>query len=75
MVPQGKILYREFKEDGWPLCPHCRLDELFCPDTYRFVISNKHNPNIEECIALGLQCYACHWSSEFGLRVLPWIQK
>lgn len=57
----SKEYYKEFRPDGWPLCPRCGEDELYslflCAD-----IDKK--PTQEELIADGLRCYSCHWASQ-----------
>jgi hypothetical protein len=47
--PSGSI-YREFRADGWPLCPRCGEDELW---------SNAIQPTIETIVG----CYFCRWEA------------
>ena len=62
-IVAGKLYY-EFKKDGWPFCPFCGDDELWCPDSVKFQKDNQRPPTVEECIKMGLACYHCGWSSE-----------
>jgi len=51
--------YKEFRKDGWPLCPRCGEDEL-----YSFLMlgwTKPEPPSIEECMATGMRCYRCSW--------------
>jgi hypothetical protein len=55
--------FREFREDGWPLCPACGEDELFGTlITARPGSGPLASP--EEIFAGGFKCYACGWESE-----------
>lgn len=40
--------YREFRKDGWPLCPNCGEDELW---------SAEMKPTVETITS----CLKCHW--------------
>jgi hypothetical protein len=56
---QGLEQFKEFRKDGWPLCPNCGEDELWCPSLVSFYNVNGRNPIVDECIELGLRCYRC----------------
>ena len=43
-------VYREFRDDGWPLCPQCGEDELWSPAS----------PATIETIS---GCYRCDWKA------------
>lgn len=51
--------YREFRRSGWPLCPNCGEDELWCPGSVRFQMDNRRAPTIKDCLAMGLRCHWC----------------
>lgn len=55
---QSPSVYTEFRKDGWPLCPNCGEDELWC-GSVEFQMHHKRPPTIEECISMGLRCYYC----------------
>lgn len=44
-------LYREFRADGWPLCPQCEEDELWA------AYKDGEKPSIANIVG----CYACGW--------------
>lgn len=60
----GKEQYKEFRKDGWPLCPNCGEDELWSRLTNWL---NGHQiapePTMDDYINDGLQCYRCQWQS------------
>lgn len=39
---------QEYRKDGWPLCPHCGQDELWCRQ-------------IPASVQGALRCYQCGW--------------
>lgn len=54
--------FKEFRKDGWPLCPQCEEDELY---SYLMLGWTKdERPSIQECINAGMQCYRCNWKSQ-----------
>lgn len=56
--------FKEFRADGWPLCPQCEEDELY---SYLMLSWTKDEPpTIDECIATGMQCYCCSWKSRIA---------
>ena len=59
IAEQTNLRYRSFREDGWPLCPNCGDDELWCPGSVQFYAENGRSPSVAECIAMGLSCYRC----------------
>ncbi len=59
MTGGGENPFVEFRKDGWPLCPNCKEDELWCPGSTEFYMESGRNPTIEECIKMGLGCYWC----------------
>ena len=49
-------LQTAFRDDGWPLCPHCGDDELWS----RLQWDGKGaRPPIQDYIDAGLSCYRC----------------
>lgn len=61
---QGKTQYKEFRNDGWPFCPNCEEDELWCSGLLTHYSNTGEMPSIQWCIEDGLQCYRCLWRSE-----------
>ncbi len=55
--------FKEFREDGWPLCPQCGEDELYSLVMLNWTGEGPH-PSIQECIAGGMRCYYCGWQSK-----------
>ena len=51
--------FKEYRADGWPLCPHCGGDELWSP-----LIWLDERPPVKDFIAAGLRCYLCGWSKD-----------
>lgn len=49
-------IYREFREDGWPLCPICGEDELY----------SLAMPATIETIS---GCYSCRWEGPLSSRL------
>lgn len=56
----GKAQYKEFRKDGWPLCPNCGEDELWSRLLWT---GYGESPPMEDYIKDGLQCYRCQWQS------------
>jgi hypothetical protein len=54
-----RIEYERFRDNGWPLCPNCDEDELWCPGSVQFHHDNGRPPTLAECLAMGLACYNC----------------
>ena len=53
--------FKEYRKDGWPLCPQCEEDELY---SYLMLGWTKDEPpSIEDCIQAGMECYRCSWKS------------
>jgi hypothetical protein len=56
--PLPEPIFREFRWDGWPLCPRCGEDEL-----YSVVLKGWRNgqpvPPRAQCFAGAFECYAC----------------
>ena len=50
---KAEVIYREYRDDGWPFCPNCGMDELFSVDKI---------PTIDNIIG----CYSCGWRSLVG---------
>jgi hypothetical protein len=53
--------YKEFRADGWPLCPVCEEDELYSHLMLGW--TKDEPPSVAECIATGMACYRCGWDS------------
>lgn len=52
---------KEFRKDGWPLCPVCGEDELWTPvDTHEGSHPSKQ-AGIQHGINSGMSCYACQF--------------
>lgn len=64
MVEQN--VFKEFRADGWPLCPVCEEDELWCPGSTRFHNEQQRPPTVAECVHMGLVCYRCQNSFAEG---------
>lgn len=56
MKPGG--VYVEFREDGWPLCPRCGLDELYTVASWPGIDAR---PPLEWFLEQIEGCYACDW--------------
>lgn len=52
--------FRQFREDGWPLCPQCGEDELF--SLLRWDGGPK--PELAKFVEAGMECYRCHWRNQ-----------
>ena len=52
---------KEYRADGWPLCPCCGEDELWSRLQWDGLTER---PPLSEWIAVGLSCYYCGWSNE-----------
>ena len=50
---------KEYRADGWPLCPCCEEDELWSPLVWD---GEGERPPIAAYVAAGLRCYRCDWS-------------
>ena len=48
--------FKEFRADGWPLCPHCGKDEL---GSYLIWTGEGDKPSIQSYINAGMYCYYC----------------
>lgn len=60
--------YREFRRDGWPLCPRCEEDEL-----YSFLMlgwTKDDPPTVRQCIETGMKCYRCSWDSTVDYKAV-----
>lgn len=66
--------FTEFRADGWPLCPNCGEDELWC-DYTRFWHEYGHQPTVIQCIAIGLQCHLCHSVYPGDMEILYPVKK
>lgn len=58
----GQDQLKEFREDGWPLCPACGEDELWSPLLWNLPGNNEEVPPVQVFIDAGLKCYRCGWS-------------
>jgi len=68
-IKVGKLYY-EFRKDGWPLCPWCGEEELWCPGSVEFYKDNQRQPTMTEHIKMGLSCYRCTWESAQALYTI-----
>ena len=55
--------YKEFRADGWPLCPSCGEDELWSAAMLHWM-GDGPRPTLEACLAGDMTCYRCNWSSK-----------
>lgn len=55
--------YKEFRKDGWPLCPQCGEDELYSHLMLGWTDPDS-KPTVQECIDTGMKCYRCSWDSD-----------
>lgn len=74
MTDQALSVFNEFRTDGWPLCPVCEEDELWCPGSTMFFNEQRRPPTVAECIQMGLVCYRCQNSFAEGkiTSIKPW---
>jgi hypothetical protein len=47
---------QHFRPDGWPLCPRCGEDELYCLEQ---CYDLSHDHRTPPCP--GMRCYRCNW--------------
>lgn len=53
---------REFRPDGWPLCPECGEDEVYSHALLGVEAwEAKKLPTLDEIAGERFQCYRCHW--------------
>lgn len=59
------------RSDGWPFCPHCDEDELWCPDSTELSLAGAP---LGEWLQHKLYCYQCHsaWAPRTFLGPYPW---
>lgn len=51
---------KEYRADGWPLCPQCEEDELYSLLQWN---GDGERPLLADYIAAGLRCYRCWWAT------------
>ncbi len=51
-------MFREFRSDGWPLCPVCEEDELYSPLMWT---EDLDRPTLSEFMDGPLHCLRCGW--------------
>lgn len=56
--------FKEYRADGWPICPRCEEDELWSPLRWD---GEGEKPPIQAYIDAGLTCYLCGWTNTNGL--------
>jgi hypothetical protein len=64
------VTFREFRADGWPLCPRCEEDEL-----YSFLaLTEARRVTVAECLAdpRGFRCYRCDWTGNAFVMQCRW---
>jgi hypothetical protein len=54
-------MIKEYRKDGWPLCPCCGDDELWSKLLW---LGDGERPPLDSYIKAGLSCYHCGWSNE-----------
>lgn len=57
--------FKEYRKDGWPLCPKCGEDELVSA-LLQVVDSDPYDPSetrptLQECLQHGFLCINCDW--------------
>lgn len=60
-------MYADFRQDGWPLCPFCKEDELYSVLMLKCT-SDADRPTILQCMRNVMRCYRCSWASDSPLR-------
>lgn len=56
----------EYREDGWPLCPRCKEDELWTPGM----------PSSDELVdhfKCEFRCYRCGWHGYLPTQSGEWV--
>ena len=59
----GGEIYKEFRNDGWPLCPQCGEDELYSLLMLVWY-GEGERPTIEDCLKDEMRCYYCNWANK-----------
>jgi len=54
------MVFKEFRQDGWPMCPRCGEDELYS-SIMLYWDGEGLRPSIEDCLAGHMGCYKCGW--------------
>lgn len=57
-----EMTYKEYRKDGWPLCPQCGDDELYSKEMLAWT-GKGERPTLEQCVAGEMACYKCNWHS------------
>ena len=58
------MIYKEFRPDGFPLCPDCGQDELYTLDFIDIDYSMLIKPiGLEDYLRARLKCYGCTFDS------------
>ena len=55
--------FREFRKDGWPLCPQCGEEELYSGAGMAYN-GQGERPTLAQDYFSGFTCYKCNWSNE-----------
>ena len=58
LARKGRAMFKEFRSDGWPLCPTCGEDELFSGLMFRWN-GEGPRPTLDECFARDFGCNFC----------------
>lgn len=57
--------FKEYRKDGWPLCPRCGEDELASHLALLWDGREEpHRPTVLECLRNGFVCMACGWEDD-----------
>ena len=66
MSDNDKPKYKEFRADGWPLCPCCGGDELYSMAMMKYAGQGLRGekPTLQKCLDGEMHCYECDWTSE-----------
>lgn len=66
--------FKEFRKDGWPLCPRCEEDELYSCYAMTSHCTDRQlkgeTITVEESLRYPFKCYRCNWSDESDLGKL-----
>lgn len=65
------MIYKEFREDGFPLCPDCGQDELY--STLLQSLRGTVLPSLEKILEEQMKCYYCGFDSLVASETTPAI--
>lgn len=56
--------FKEYRKDGWPLCPKCGEDELVSALCILATSVPDRKPTIAECLSNGFHCGWCDFNED-----------